>query len=69
LHCAAFVTLGETAVLSHGDDQLSEVARRLSELLAIVEHRTAETDVGSALRPTERVGCRWECLRHNGFLR
>jgi hypothetical protein len=37
------------------DDQLSEVARRLSELLAVVEHRTAETDVGPAPRPTERV--------------
>jgi hypothetical protein len=36
------------------DDHLSEVTRRLSELLAVVEHRTAE-DHGAARRPTESV--------------
>jgi hypothetical protein len=36
------------------DDQLSEVARRLSELLAVVEHRTVE-DRGAAPRSPEKV--------------
>jgi hypothetical protein len=37
------------------DDQLSEVTRRLSELLAVVEHRTAEIDDRAGPRPTESV--------------
>jgi hypothetical protein len=37
-----------------GDDQLSEVARRLSELLAVVGHRTAEDRI-AAPRPNETV--------------
>jgi hypothetical protein len=36
------------------DDQISEVTRRLSELLAGVEHRTAE-DRGAAPRSTKSV--------------
>jgi hypothetical protein len=36
------------------DDQLSEVARRLSELLAVVDHRTVE-DRGASLRSPEKV--------------
>jgi hypothetical protein len=35
------------------EDQLSEVTRRLSELLAVVEHRTAEIDDRAAPRPAE----------------
>lgn len=38
------------------DDQLSEVSRRLSELLTVVEHRSAETDFDPAPpRPVERA--------------
>jgi hypothetical protein len=35
------------------DDQLSEVTRRLSELLAVVEHRAAETNESAAPQSTE----------------
>jgi hypothetical protein len=39
-----------------GENPLSEVSRRLSELLAVVEHRSAETDFGPApARPLERA--------------
>jgi hypothetical protein len=37
-------------------DQLFEVTRRLSELLAVVEHQTAEINDRAAPRPTESVG-------------
>jgi hypothetical protein len=37
------------------DDQLSEVSRRLSELLAVVGQRTTETDAGLAPPPPERA--------------
>jgi hypothetical protein len=37
------------------DDQLCEVSRRLSELLALVEHRAVRPNENAAPRPTERV--------------
>jgi hypothetical protein len=45
---------GRDAGAVAGDDQLSEVARRLLELLAVVGHRTAEDRI-AAPRPTERA--------------
>jgi hypothetical protein len=45
---------GRDGGLAAEEDQLSEVTRRLSELLAVVEHGTAE-DYGAATRSTEGV--------------